>query len=200
MSIAVLALLLPLQLAVPLKQDDWVLHQHYPGAQRGRRNSGMTKVAVSIDPAGKVIECRLASSSGHAELDRRACAAILVRAKFEPARDEHGRAVASLWMQIVSWQIYGERQKHGSALDRIFTVTKLPGNDDQASLSVRIRTNADGKIEHCEIDEGSGNIVLDRIACPTLVKSGPIEVARDESANSLATVRSVKIQFVVVRP
>lgn len=58
-----------------------------------------TRYHVNLD--GRVSDCRVTRSSGHRDLDARICALIEQRFRFDPARDDDGRAVEA---DFIQWQ------------------------------------------------------------------------------------------------
>ncbi len=75
----------------------------YPPAAMRSRLQGTTRFEITVDPDGKATGCTIIKSSGHAELDEQACAVLLRRARFKPARDEAGNPVAGTWRHLVIW-------------------------------------------------------------------------------------------------
>lgn len=73
-----------------------------PGAPRGADISRTTFV-LTVAPEGNVDECRVNVSSGSAELDEIACRLTSERARFSPARDPAGQAVADSHWGRIDW-------------------------------------------------------------------------------------------------
>jgi protein TonB len=83
----------------------WVSDGDYPGGAFRREEQGLTGFAVSIGPDGRVRDCTITRSSGSAELDAATCAKVSLRARFAPATDETGAAVAGRYTNAIRWQI-----------------------------------------------------------------------------------------------
>ena len=65
-----------------------------------------TVMSYDIDKKGKVTRCSVVQSSGSTELDQRACAIFLEKARFRPARDEVGHPIAKLDQRTrIVWNI-----------------------------------------------------------------------------------------------
>ena len=65
-----------------------------------------TVMSYDIDKTGKVTQCNVVQSSGSTELDQRACAIFLEKARFRPARDEAGHPIAKLDQRTrIVWNI-----------------------------------------------------------------------------------------------
>ena len=62
-------------------------------------------VRVTVGPDGKVTDCQITSSSGHADLDATACEKIRSRARFNPAMDGEGQPTTGSYSNRVRWVI-----------------------------------------------------------------------------------------------
>jgi protein TonB len=68
-------------------------------------------VQFTIEPSGSVSNCTPARPSGNAEMDALTCRIVVQRARFAPARDAQGRAVASQAHATYVWG-RGRRSKN----------------------------------------------------------------------------------------
>jgi TonB family protein len=68
----------------------------YPRSAVRERRGGHTVVRLLATERGRVGECQITRSSGHADLDRRSCV-IGQRFRYRPARDSAGRPTKQ-WM------------------------------------------------------------------------------------------------------
>jgi protein TonB len=66
----------------------------YPRAARAARDEGIAVVRFTVGADGRARDCRVATSSGHAELDAVTCRLIEARFRYAPARDAAGQPVA----------------------------------------------------------------------------------------------------------
>jgi len=97
-------------LAVPLTSPStWIEPDDYPASAVAAEHEGATTVALEVDEHGRPSACTVASSSGYAQLDDLTCTLLVERARFTPATDDAGRAVASIFAQRVAWRIPRER-------------------------------------------------------------------------------------------
>lgn len=78
-----------------------IVDSDYPRAARRARLEGRVRVRFTVSADGRATECRVTTSSGHAQLDSATCRLIERRYRFEPARDARGRRVpeARAWEQ-----------------------------------------------------------------------------------------------------
>ena len=84
----------------------WVTTEDYPSRALREGTEGVSGVAWDVDASGKVVNCRITSSSGSPELDDAACKNITRRGRYKPALDTAGTAIASSgYTRRVRWQI-----------------------------------------------------------------------------------------------
>lgn len=81
----------------------WVTTNDYPTDAIRRDEQGVTGVRLTIGADGNVRDCAVTRSSGSASLDAAACAKMSQRARFKPATDANGDAVAGTWNSAVQW-------------------------------------------------------------------------------------------------
>jgi protein TonB len=79
--------------------DDYPDDALYGGLQ------GRVVLVWTITSQGFVEHCYVVESSGHTQLDEAACRAVVRRARYEPARDREGRAIASAKRRGVVWRL-----------------------------------------------------------------------------------------------
>ena len=91
--------------AVPIGRDSWIKRSDFPPRDLRARARGKTTVRMDIDKGGGVTGCRVAESSGVAELDQIACELLSKGARFLPARDMNGEITESLYQSSVTWGV-----------------------------------------------------------------------------------------------
>jgi protein TonB len=67
--------------------------------------NGRVSVQYQIEADGRVSRCSITRSSGFEQLDRRTCALIQQRFRFDPARDRFGRPIRSNLIENYDWII-----------------------------------------------------------------------------------------------
>ncbi|QNM83236.1 energy transducer TonB [Sphingomonas sabuli] len=77
----------------------------YPADAFRNDEQGTVMARLEIDPQGKVSSCRVATSSGSESLDRATCTILKRRARFTPARNSEGSAIASSYTQKITWML-----------------------------------------------------------------------------------------------
>ncbi|MCT2558574.1 TonB family protein [Tsuneonella sp. YG55] len=83
----------------------WVTVEDYRSSWISREWTGVTRFRLTVGANGKVQDCAVTASSGHAELDNATCALISRRAQFEPARDATGTKIAGSYASAVRWEL-----------------------------------------------------------------------------------------------
>ncbi len=91
---------------VPMNADTWITGSDYPPAALCAAEEGITRFRLDVGDAGLPLTCEIERSSGFADLDERTCALLMHRARFEPARDRHGVAVAGGYSGRMAWKIH----------------------------------------------------------------------------------------------
>ena len=66
---------------------------------------GLVRVDLTIGTKGRVTDCKVIKSSGHAVLDTTTCKIMMTRARFQPARDDAGNAVEDHYETQINWQL-----------------------------------------------------------------------------------------------
>jgi periplasmic protein TonB len=83
----------------------WATTSDYPSRALNQQREGTTGFRVTVGPDGRVSDCSVTSSSGHADLDAATCSNVKRRAKFEPALDASGNPTTGSYSNRVTWRI-----------------------------------------------------------------------------------------------
>lgn len=83
----------------------WVMATDYPKAAYKERREGKTQFRLDVDENGKVENCVILVSSGHADLDQETCIKATSRARFSPALDENNQPTPAPWVSAARWQV-----------------------------------------------------------------------------------------------
>jgi len=86
-------------------QSGWVTQNDYRSSWISRGYAGTVGFRVSVGASGKVENCSVTKSSGVSVLDETTCKLVSRRARFNPAKNGEGRAVAGSYTGAVRWQI-----------------------------------------------------------------------------------------------
>ena len=79
----------------------------YPTSARSRGEEGRVAFQLVVDADGRVADCAILASSGSSALANATCRIMRSRARFTPARDARGHAVADSGLAIVNWSLAG---------------------------------------------------------------------------------------------
>lgn len=82
----------------------WATPNDYPSRALREDRAGTTGFRVTVDTNGRVVDCQITSSSGHADLDEATCKNVSRRARFKPAL-ENGQEVQGTYSNRVRWVI-----------------------------------------------------------------------------------------------
>lgn len=117
----------------------WVTSADYPSWAIRYGLDGVVGFTLAVDAQGKVANCTITRSSGASELDRIACEKLRERARFRPAIDGDGSAVAGEWSNKVRWEIpTTQRAPRAGVREFVLTVEE------------------DGTVSECKVIESSG--------------------------------------------
>ncbi|WP_370174119.1 energy transducer TonB [Sphingobium abikonense] len=96
----------PAQRATPVgNPGTWVTSDDYPMEAMRQEIEGSTSFRLDINRDGIPTNCTTTSSSGSALLDDTACAKVMERARFNPAKDAGGRLVGDVYSTRVNWRL-----------------------------------------------------------------------------------------------
>ena len=94
--------------ATPAKlRSGGILPADYPVDALAARAEGMTAIRYTVHEHGRVASCAVTATSGHASLDRAACAIVQRRYRFSPARAADGTLVSDSRSDLIAWTLPG---------------------------------------------------------------------------------------------
>lgn len=83
----------------------WVTNDDYRPRWVRENLTGAARFTLAIDASGKVTDCTITRSTGHAVLDEATCQLLRKRARFDAARDGSGKPVAGSYSSTITWRI-----------------------------------------------------------------------------------------------
>lgn len=83
----------------------WITERDYQPRWIREDLSGVAGFTLRIDARGRVTDCTITRSTGHAVLDGATCRLLTRRARFDPARNSAGEKVAGAYSSSVAWEI-----------------------------------------------------------------------------------------------
>ena len=87
------------------RASGWLSPGDYPAEALRAAATGSVLVRLVIDVEGRVSECHLVESSGHASLDAATCRALQKRGRYRPAIGADGAPMRAPTAQRVNWRI-----------------------------------------------------------------------------------------------
>ena len=85
--------------------QSWTTDSDYPADALRASMKGVTGFTLQVGADGRVTGCTVTASSGWELLDSTSCRLLSRRARFRPARDAEGAAVASTYESRIRWTI-----------------------------------------------------------------------------------------------
>lgn len=84
---------------------NWVTPDDYPSRALREEREGVTGISFTIGADGRVSNCQVNAPSGSPDLDAATCPNFTRRARYTPAKDSAGNALATNSSQRIRWQI-----------------------------------------------------------------------------------------------
>jgi protein TonB len=81
----------------------YVSDADYPASAIRAEEQGTTGFRLTVGPDGRVTNCAVTSSSGSTALDNATCRIMRSRARFTPARDDHGQPTTDSVSSRIRW-------------------------------------------------------------------------------------------------
>lgn len=85
--------------------SSWIMERDYRTRWIREGLSGVAGFTLEIDARGRVSDCTITRSTGHAVLDGATCRLLERRARFNPARNPAGEATSGSYSSSVAWKI-----------------------------------------------------------------------------------------------
>ncbi|MBU2285156.1 MAG: energy transducer TonB, partial [Gammaproteobacteria bacterium] len=81
------------------------IQMDYPSSALRTEASGRVAFTTTVAANGRVSDCRVTESSGHADLDEAACRGMRLYARFDPAIDDDGNPIEGEWSSAVRYTL-----------------------------------------------------------------------------------------------
>ena len=198
----VLSLIGMLSGAFPLKAEprgdpaNWVVASDIPPSEWARAT--VTSYDLTVDSRGTPAACTITTGSGSDIIDSIVCKSLMRRARYKPAKDDTGSAIASVIRDHVQW--------HPDASGPNQYLRDLPEiivSDSTASSKTRFDlakvveiVGASGAVETCIVYKSSKNERLDQQACTIVSRPDISKPVLDASGAPIRGVRAFNVGFV----
>ena len=124
----------------------WFDKNDYPSAAIRTGEEGAVKFALDVSATGAVTGCRIVESSGFADLDAQTCASAMIHARFDPAVDAHGKAVAGTYVRRMRWTLPGGARP---VVDGGHPFEMSGDALEMSSAMADVQVDADGRVTQC---------------------------------------------------
>lgn len=177
------------------------------------QREGTTGFRLTVNTEGRVSECAIISSSGHADLDTITCDRVTARAEFYPAQDKQGKPTIGHYSNRIRWQIPRiattaskpiESDSYPRApLLRNLSVLRIAEEDypetakaaSQQGLAVfSVDIDNTGSVRNCSITRSTTFPDLDKQSCSIALK-WQFDPARDLAGDPVAGRTSHSIHW-----
>jgi TonB family protein len=194
--IALIALIVQAQPVEPkaISPQNWLTSGDFPADAARAGDTGVVSFEVAIDATGKPFSCKVMQPTAWPSFDKTACAAMVVRGRFEPAHDGAGAPIASSWRRSVNWG--GNRQKalQQPIADIDVQLARMP-KADRDTVEVLQIEGADGRVERCAVKRSSGAAGLDAYACRATAPLGASDPFRGPDGQPERALRVRVVRF-----
>jgi TonB family protein len=169
----------------------------YPAEAMRLGEEGRVGVRVQVAADGRVTGCRVTASSGSRALDEGTCRVLSERARYAPARDAAGAAVADEVAEQVQWALPREPAGARARADLVSYVrpADYPAEAQIAGQSGRVEFEIDvspeGRVVNCRVMRSDAGDMLNLRTCHIMLIRARFEPARDAQGRAVPdTVRS----------
>lgn len=83
----------------------WLTDADYPLDAQRAEQEGVVAFELAIDVRGVPTRCTVTTSSGAPSLDNATCAKLMERARFKPAHNAAGKAIADTYTGRITWRL-----------------------------------------------------------------------------------------------
>jgi len=157
----------------------------YPAEAIRNGQEGTVEFQLSIGPDGLVSGCRIVTSSTYRSLDEATCRLMRARARFTPAHDAAGNAIADTVTSRIRWVMPPSQLDLTPFLRMADYPVEARPQRGSALVIVLMNVSAEGHVMQCEISRPSYSPALDRRTCEIAQTRAHFPPARDGAGNSI---------------
>lgn len=187
--------------------SDWVTSADYPAQAKARGVEGTVAVRFAVTSEGRVSNCRRLHRQVSSILAEATCRSLTQRARYLPARDQAGRAIASEDQLIVAFLLPSGRviagiadyggaiPLHASGLISDADYNADVGRLGSPSVAAEVEIGTDGRVAHCSVPQTSGSVRVDRYTCNLIMARARFRPPVGERGERLATRGRFVVQW-----
>jgi TonB family protein len=186
----------------------YVSDADYPVEAIRREEQGTVRFRLHITPEGRVGRCVIVETSGSPSLDETTCRIMTERARFTPARDSNGAAIADQIESRIKWVLPEESVEFEPPPVRAVSLVDLATlarpqdypiearrQRREGVVDIAIVIAADGSVEQCVVGQSSGSPLLDDRTCALVRERARFTPARDASGAPTIDIVQTTIEW-----
>jgi TonB family protein len=155
-----------------LIKNSLIMHERdYPTKMIENGDEGAVSAHLTVTADGRVSGCKVTETSGSEALDALTCRIATQRARFTPAHDEAGKAVAGDYWVAVTWGTNSDVTPISIPME--LGVKTLPAGYKQPA-QMHVLFDADGRPTRCDTASSSGSAAADRAVCAAIAKQATV--------------------------
>jgi len=165
----------------------YISDSDYPAGAIRNGEQGDVGFRLDVTAEGTVSDCQVVESSGSALLDGATCRIMRARARFTPARNSAGQAVADTVSARVRWVLPADEGLNfsGAISSKDYPAAALQ-RGEQGRVQVALAISPDGRVARCTVTHGSGSALLDATTCELIRARGHFTPAEGATPEELA--------------
>jgi TonB family protein len=157
----------------------------YPAEAARNGQEGTVGFQLSIRPDGLVSGCRIVSSSTYRALDDATCRLMRARARFAPAHDAAGNAIADTVTSRIRWMLPPSQLDLTPFLRMADYPAEARPQRGSALVLVLMHVSAEGRVTQCEVSRPSYSAALDARTCEIAQARAHFPPPRDGAGNAI---------------
>jgi TonB family protein len=164
-------------------------YRDYPAASLRRGEYGIVSVLLHVSSEGSVSACDVTESSGFPALDDKSCALLMMRSRFDPAKDADNNPVSGEYRTATTWGI--DQHQPRALIELPLQVASLPPGYKNP-VEAQLLFDATGHVSACHVRTTSGNEGADRAACAYVTRELTITPPKARSGVKAVAVRTLR--------
>ncbi|MEA3029289.1 MAG: hypothetical protein QOG13_614 [Sphingomonadales bacterium] len=162
----------------------------YPPEAIRNGEHGIVGIRLEVGADGVVTACRVTAPSGSPSLDAASCRVMTERARFTPARNAAGQAVADSVASRIRWVLPDpvappvRTANLASYLSDLDYPVEAIRAGVQGRVTFILEVSPTGIVTDCHIVSSSGSDLLDRTTCRLMTERPRFAPARDAAGNA----------------
>lgn len=190
--------------AAPVEPQTWFNSKDNPKTAMRVAERGHVAYTIDVAADGSPLRC---TPEEKTDLDQDVCTLVMKRARFLPAKDDAGRAVAGSYEAVASFLMPGKQRSRPDRSKLVVAVDSLPdGATSPAFARVAFLVDSTGAISQCaplaaERRRFQQSLpALGPAACDNLARDYHPAAVADAAGAAVASVQSATVRFELRQP